>query len=78
MQGVRDDHTYAKPYGSDGPDVRVTGHSPGDEDAIFGDTIQRAVAGTRRRGPPRRADRARPGTYDVQLLRDGAWSTRPR
>ncbi len=71
VAGVRADHTYAKPYGSDGPDVRVTAHSPGADDAIFGDTIS---------GPSMELDvevlhagatAARPGTYDVQLLRDG-------
>jgi hypothetical protein len=71
VAGVRDGHTYAKPYGSDGPDIRVTAHSPGAPDAIFGDTIS---------GPSLELDvevlhagatAARPGTYDVQLLRDG-------
>ena len=39
VDGVRDDHTYAKLYGSDGPDIRVTARSPGAGDAIFGDTM---------------------------------------
>jgi hypothetical protein len=72
VAGIRADHTYAKPYGSDGPDIRVTGHSPGAQDAILGDTIS---------GPSLELDievlhagatAARPGTYDVQVLRDGA------
>jgi hypothetical protein len=71
VDGIRNDHTYAKPYGSDGPDLRVTARSPGASDAIIGDTI---------RGPSLRLDvavlgagpgAARPGTYDVRLLRDG-------
>ena len=72
VDGVRNDHTYAKPYGSDGPDVRVTARSPGAGDAIFGDTISgpslKLEVEVLRAGP----GAARPGDYDVQLLRDGA------
>jgi hypothetical protein len=72
VAGIRAGHTFAKPYGSDGPDIRVTAHSPGADDAIFGDTISgpslELDVEVLRAGPTA----ARPGTYDVQLLRDGA------
>ena len=72
VDGIRNDHTYAKLYGSDGPDVRVTARSPGASDAIFGDTISgpslTVEVEVLRAGP----GAARPGAYDVQLLRDGA------
>ena len=61
VQGIRDDHTYVKPYGNDGPDIRVTARSPGAADAIIGDTI---------RGPNR-------CELDVQVLRAGPGATRP-
>ncbi len=72
VQGIRDQHTYAKPYGSDGPDIRVDARSPGAKDVIIGDNIF---------GPSLELDvevlnagpgAARPGTYDVVLLKDGA------
>ncbi len=72
VDGIHNDHTYAKLYGSDGPDIRVTAHSPGTGDAILGDTISgpslKLDVEVLRAGP----SAARPGTYDVELLRDGA------
>jgi hypothetical protein len=71
VDGIRHDHTYAKPYGSDGPDIRLTARSPGADDAILGDTISgpslTLEVEVLRAGP----GAVRPGTYDVQLLRDG-------
>ena len=53
-QGIRDDHTYVKPYGNDGPDIRVTARSPGAPNATLGDTISGPRAGPRGPGAARR------------------------
>jgi hypothetical protein len=72
VEGVRADHTYVKFYGNDGPDIRPIAHAPGAPDATIGDTIagerldlEVAVTGA---GP----GAARPGDYQLVLLRDGA------
>ena len=72
VQGILDDHTYVKFYGNDGPDVRVVAHAPGAPDATIGDTVageqldlEVAVTGAGSSG-------ARPGDYQLVLLRDGA------
>jgi hypothetical protein len=69
VQGIRDDRTYVKVYGNDGPDIRVTARSPGDTFKTLGETL---------RGPEAHFDvqvlgagAARPGNYTVRLLRDG-------
>lgn len=72
VQGVKEAHTYVKLYGNDGPDIRVTAHSAGAPDAIIGDTLK---------GPKAKFDvtvtgagpaATRPGTYEVDLLKNGA------
>ncbi len=72
VEGIRDDHTYAKPYGNDGPDIRVTARSPGANDAIIGDTIKgkslKLEVEVLRAGP----GATRPGTYIVEFLLNGA------
>ena len=71
VQGIRDDHTYVKPYGNDGPDIRVTARSPGAPNATLGDTISgpELDLGVQvlRAGP----GATRPGTYFLELLRNG-------
>ena len=71
VQGIRDDHTYVKPYGNDGPDIRVTARSPGAPNATLGDTISGPELGLEvqvlRAGP----GATRPGTYFLELLRNG-------
>jgi hypothetical protein len=71
VQAIRDDHTYVKPYGNDGPDIRVTARSPGAPNATLGDTIAGPALSldvqVLRAGP----GAARPGSYELELLRDG-------
>ena len=71
VEGIRDDHTYVKPYGNDGPDIRVTARSPGAPNATLGDTISgpELDLGVQvlRAGP----GATRPGTYFLELLRNG-------
>lgn len=70
-QGVRDDHTYVKVFGSDGPDVSFTARSPDSrKSAIIGDTVNgrsaeltASVTGVARSG--------RPGAYSIVLLKNG-------
>jgi hypothetical protein len=72
VAGIRDDHTYAKPYGNDGPDIRVTARSPGADDGTLGDTITgpslELELEVLRAGPTA----TRPGTYVAELLKNGA------
>ncbi len=72
VEGIRDDHTYVKPYGNDGPDIRVTARSPGAPNGTLGDTIAgpELDLGVQvlRAGP----GATRPGTYFLELLRDGS------
>jgi hypothetical protein len=71
VAGIEGDHTYAKPYGNDGPDIRVTARSPGATDAIIGDTITgpslKLEVEVLRAGPAA----TRPGAYVAELLKDG-------
>lgn len=70
VQGIKDDHTYVKFYGNDGPDIRVTGMAAGYRNAIIGDTLKgadgefrvRVLAGVRT---------TRPGAFKLQLLKNG-------
>ena len=71
VQGIRDDHTYVKFYGNDGPDIRVTAHSPGAPDATIGDTIAGPELGLEVEVLRAGAGAARPGTYDLVLIKDG-------
>jgi hypothetical protein len=72
VEGVRDGRTYVKLYGNDGPDIRVAAHAPGAPDGTLGDTVSGPQLGldvqVLRAGP----GAARPGSYRLELLRDGA------
>jgi hypothetical protein len=72
IAGVKGDHTYAKPYGSDGPDIRMTGTSPGAPVAIFGDSLRGPVASFEAEVTGAGPAAARPGNYEMKLLKDGA------
>jgi hypothetical protein len=71
-QGIRDGRTYVKLYGNDGPDIRVIAHTPGAPDATLGDTIAGPGLGLEVQVLTAGAGAARPGTYRLELLRDGA------
>ena len=71
VAGVKADHTYVKLYGSDGPDIRMTGTSPGAPDAIFGDSLKGPVASFKATVTGAGPGAARPGSYLMKLLRDG-------
>lgn len=70
-QGVRDDHTYVKVHGSDGPDIRLSASSPGAPEAIIGDSLSGPVATFDARVIAAGPGAARPGSYELRLLRDG-------
>ncbi len=72
VAGVKADHTYVKLYGSDGPAISMTGASPGARDAIFGDKLRGPVASFKARVTGAGPGAARPGSYSMKLLRDGA------
>ena len=71
VQGIRDDHTYVKFYGNDGPDIRVAAHSPGAPDATIGDTIAGPELGLEVEVLRAGAGATRAGSYDLELVRDG-------
>ena len=71
VAGVKADHTYVKVYGSDGPDIRMTGTSPGQPDAIFGDSLKGSTASFKATVTGAGPSAARPGSYLMKLLRDG-------
>ena len=71
VAGVKADHTYVKLYGSDGPDIRMTGTSSGQPDATFGDSLQGSVASFKATVTGAGPGAARPGSYLMKLLRDG-------
>ncbi|MFN8159768.1 MAG: CehA/McbA family metallohydrolase [Solirubrobacterales bacterium] len=71
VAGVQADHTYVKLYGSDGPDIRLTGTSPGAPKAIIGDSLEGPVASFEARVTGAGPSAARPGSYVMKLLRDG-------
>lgn len=71
VQGIRDDHTYVKLYGNDGPDIRVTARAPGDVNRTLGDTLTGREAHFDVRALHAGASAARPGNYDLKLFRDG-------
>jgi hypothetical protein len=72
VEGIRDGRTYVKLYGNDGPDIRVAAHAPGAPDGMLGDTVSGPELGLEvqvlRAGP----GAVRPGSYRLELLRDGA------
>lgn len=71
--GIRDQHTYVKVWGSDGPDLRFTATAPGiGEPLIMGDTVPAAQATlTARVLGLDRARAARAGAWSLHVLRDG-------
>jgi hypothetical protein len=71
VAGIRADHTYVKPYGNDGPDIRVTGTAPGAADAILGDSLQGPSAAFDVEVLGAGPGATRPGSYELRLLRDG-------
>ena len=71
VAAIKDDHTYVKLYGNDGPDIRVTGRAAGASDAIIGDTLTGPSAAFDVQVLRAGAIAARPGTYEVRLLEDG-------
>ena len=75
QRGVEAGHTYVKVFGNDGPDLRFEARAPGSSGppAIMGDTVPRRTASsfTARvigAGP----GAARPGDYELFVLKDGA------
>ena len=76
-QGIRDgieqQHTYVKMWGSDGPDLRFEATAPGvSEPAIMGDTVAASQATlTARVLGLDRARAARAGVYTLFVMRDG-------
>ena len=71
VQGIRDDHTYVKLYGNDGPDITVTARAPGDINRTLGDTLTGPEAHFDVQVLHAGASAARPGIYDLKLFRDG-------
>lgn len=71
VQGVRDDHTYVKVFGSDGPDIRLTATAPGAPAATIGDSLSGPVATLDAEVLGAGPGAARPGAYELRLLRDG-------
>jgi hypothetical protein len=72
-EGVAEQHTYVKIWGSDGPELRFEATAPGmAEPAIMGDTVAAAQATlTARVLGLDRARAARAGVYTLVVLRDG-------
>ncbi len=67
---VKADHTYVKPFGTDGPDIALDAETPEGSDGIIGDTVAggsvkltASVTGAAATG--------RPGTWSLAILRDG-------
>ena len=73
-EGVQEQHTYVKPWGADGPDLRFEAAVPGQENpAIMGDTVPaESTTFTARVSALDRARAARAGAYTLFVLRDGA------
>ncbi|MEZ5156920.1 MAG: CehA/McbA family metallohydrolase [Solirubrobacterales bacterium] len=75
--GVRNDHTYVKPFGTDGPDISLDAETPEGSAGMIGDTVAgrsvrltASVSGVSATG--------RPGAWSLIVLRDGvAISTVP-
>ena len=71
-EGIRDDHTYVKVAGSDGPDIRLSGRSPEGSTVTIGDSLSGPVAILNARVLGAGPGAARPGAHQLRLLRDGA------
>ena len=72
-EGVSEQHTYVKVWGSDGPDLRFAASPPGSaQRAIMGDTLAASQATlTARVLGLNRARAARQGAYTLSISRDG-------
>jgi hypothetical protein len=73
-EGVREQHTYVKPWGPDGPDLRFEASAPSlSEPLIMGDTVPAAQATmTARVTGLDRARAARGGAYTLYVQRNGS------
>jgi hypothetical protein len=72
--GVRARHTYVKMWGQSGPDLRLEASAPGSADppAIMGDELAAGAATfTARVLNLNEASAARPGPYELVVVRDG-------
>lgn len=74
QEGVEEGHTYVKVWGNDGPDLRFEAQAPGiEETAIMGDTLASGSATmTATVQGLDRARAARPGAYELFVVRDGS------
>ncbi|CAN5636782.1 hypothetical protein BH10ACT11_BH10ACT11_13310 [soil metagenome] len=73
VSAIKGQHTYVKPYGNSAPDLDVQAHSPGAPDAIIGDDLSGQSASFDVSVTGATASKtARPGTYSLNLLKDGA------
>lgn len=70
-EAVKADHTYAKPFGADAPDVTMTASSPGKPSAIPGDSLTAPSAQIAVNVKNAGAGAARPGSYLLEILKDG-------
>jgi hypothetical protein len=71
--GVQARHTYVKPFGNDGPDLRFEAEVPGSgaPPAIMGDVIRGAGVEFTARVLGAGPGAARPGSYTLFVLKDG-------
>jgi hypothetical protein len=70
VAAVKADHTYVKPFGTDGPDISLEAETPEGSNGIIGDTVaggavqlNASVSGATTGG--------RPGAWSLVILRDG-------
>jgi hypothetical protein len=73
QRGVQARHTYVKPFGNDGPDVRLEARVPGSSDppAIMGDAVRGSNVDFTARVMGAGPGAARPGAYTLFVLKDG-------
>jgi hypothetical protein len=74
QRGVEAGHTYVKLFGNDGPDLRLEARRPGSAGpaAIMGDTVHGAALDFTARVIGAGPGAARPGAYQLFVLKDGA------
>ena len=70
-QAVKADHTYAKVFGTDSPDLRLTATYPSGPTAIIGDSLQGPVAKLTARVLGAGPTAPRPGPWEARILRNG-------
>jgi hypothetical protein len=73
QEGVQARHTYVKPFGNDGPDLRFEAEVPGagGPPAIMGDAVHASAVDFTARVMGAGPNAARPGTYTLFVLKDG-------